>query len=155
MCFIINRNISKIYGTDAEAYLLEKEIPRLEKNGFVKALGFAWFRLGYKRLARDKYDDAIEAYEKAKNIIPIGDECFYCADALIKTVKERKELPADMKDKSFCLFGGTVELKLGKNGIRHWNTDYYGTGFLTYITYITMLETAARCDGQFTADIPV
>ena len=59
----------------------------------------------------DNYDGAIEAYEKAKKIIPIGDECFYCADALIKTVKERKELPADMTDKSFRLFGGTVERK--------------------------------------------
>ena len=155
MCFIINRNISKIYGTEAEPYLLEKEIPRLEKNGFVKALGYAWFCLGYERLARDKYDDAIEAYEKAKKIIPVGDAYFYCADSIIKTVKDRRAFPAELNEKSFRLFGGTVELKLGKNGIRHWNTDYYGTGFLTYITYITMLETAARCDGQFTADIPV
>lgn len=59
----------------------------------------------------DNHDGAIEAYEKAKNIIPTGDECFYCTDALIITVKGRKELPADMKDKSFRLFGGTVELK--------------------------------------------
>lgn len=59
----------------------------------------------------DNYDGAIEAYEKAKDIIPTGDKCFYCADALIKTVKERKELPADMKDKAFHLFGGTVERK--------------------------------------------
>ena len=109
MCFIINRNISKIYGTDAEAYLLEKEIPRLEKNGFVKALGFAWFCLAGRRMGGDNYDGAIEAYEKAKKIISIGDECFYFTDALINTVKERKELPADMKDKSFHLIGGFVE----------------------------------------------
>lgn len=59
----------------------------------------------------DNHDGAIEAYEKAKNIIPIGDKCFYCADALVKAVTKRKELPADMKDKSFRLFGGTVERK--------------------------------------------
>ena len=58
----------------------------------------------------DNHDGAIEAYEK-KKIIPTGDKYFYLADALINTVKERKELPADMKDKSFRLFGGTVELK--------------------------------------------
>lgn len=155
MCFIIDRSISKIYGTDAEAYLLEKEIPRLEKNGFVKALGYAWFRLGYKRLERDNYDGAIEAYEKAKKIIPTGDAYFYCADALIKTVKDRRAFPAELNEKSFRLFGGTVELKLGKNGIRHWNTDYYGSGWLFYITYEYIVNAAARCDGQFTADIPV
>ena len=62
----------------------------------------------------DNHDGAIEAYEKAKKIIPTGDKYFYLADALINTVKERKELPADMKDKSFRFNGVREEERFKK-----------------------------------------
>ena len=43
MSFIVAREDSKVYGGARIDFIRDKQIPRLEKAGFVKALGREWF----------------------------------------------------------------------------------------------------------------
>ena len=47
MTFVVTREESRVYSGARVDFMRDKQIPRLEKAGFVKALGREWFWLGY------------------------------------------------------------------------------------------------------------
>ena len=69
MTFIVAREDSKVYGGARIDFIRDKQIPRLEKAGFVKALGREWFWLGYNLFREGKVEDGRAAYDKVEAIL--------------------------------------------------------------------------------------
>ena len=73
MTFIVAREDSKVYGGARIEFIRDKQIPRLEKAGFVKALGREWFWLGYNCFREGKTEEGHAAYNKVEEILQRDD----------------------------------------------------------------------------------
>ena len=69
MTFIVAREDSKVYGGAKIEFIRDKQIPCLEKAGFVKTLGSEWFWLGYFLFRIGKADEGYSAYDKVEEIL--------------------------------------------------------------------------------------
>ena len=97
MTFIVAREDSKVYGGARIDFIRDKQIPRLEKAGFVKALGREWFWLGYNLFREGKVENGRAAYDKVEAILSKEDA--YCI--LVPYARKMEEiLASDYKDKS-------------------------------------------------------
>ena len=68
MCFIVDREDSKVYGGARIDFIRDKQIPRLEKAGFVKSLGREWYWLGYFLFREGRAEEGLAAYDKAEEV---------------------------------------------------------------------------------------
>ena len=73
MAFIVTREDSEVYGGARIEFIRDKQIPRLEKAGFVKTLGREWFWLGQACYEEGKSEEGQAAYDKAAQILKPGD----------------------------------------------------------------------------------
>ena len=73
MAFITAREDSEVYGGARIDFIRDKQIPRLEKAGFVKTLGREWFWLGQACYEEGKSEEGQAAYDKAAQILKPGD----------------------------------------------------------------------------------
>ncbi len=84
---IIYVEYSKKKGAERIAFIRDEQIPWLEENGFTKALGYAWYWLGYYIQNEDGkvgLPAAIEATRKVLDILTPEDVYYACALASIK-----------------------------------------------------------------------
>ena len=73
MCFIVDREDSKVYGGARIDFIRDKQIPRLEKAGFAKSLGREWYWLGYFLFREGRAEEGLAAYDKAEEILAKDD----------------------------------------------------------------------------------
>ncbi len=157
MTFIVSREDSKVYGGDRIDFIRDKQIPRLEKAGFVKVLGREWFWLGYYLSKENRSDEAQQAYSRVEEILSKGD----AFRALVPYARKMaEELSTRYKDTVMerYLMGGTVEeYRMIDGKVRYWTEEGFVVGYLGSIdrksTHI--LRNASSCDGFFFADVPL
>lgn len=155
MTFIVAREDSKVYGGARIDFIRNKQIPRLEKAGFVKALGREWFWLGYNLFRENKIEEAQAAYNKVEEILGEGD----AYRALVPFARKMEEiLASDYKDKSekrYLIGANAEEYILINNNLCFWNSEGFGEGYLYSIdrTVRHIFRSSSRCDGRFFADI--
>ena len=118
MTFIVAREDSKVYGGARIDFIRDKQIPRLEKAGFVKALGREWFWLGYNLFREGKVEDGRAAYDKVEAILSKEDA--YCI--LVPYARKMEEiLASDYKDKSekrYLIGANAEEYRLINNDLK-------------------------------------
>ena len=155
MTFVVAREDSKVYGGARIDFIRDKQIPRLEKAGFVKALGREWFWLGYNLFREGKVEDGRAAYGKVEAILSKEDA--YCI--LVPYARKMEEiLASDYKDKSekrYLIGANAEEYRLINNDLCFWNSEGFGEGYMNSIdrTVRHIFRSSSRCDGKFFADI--
>ena len=155
MTFIVARENSKVYGGARIDFIRDKQIPRLEKAGFVKALGREWFWLGYNLFREGMVEDGRAAYDKVEAILSKEDA--YCI--LVPYARKMEEiLASDYKDKSekrYLIGANAEEYRSINNDLCFWNSEGFGEGYMNSIdrTVRHIFRSSSRCDGKFFADI--
>ena len=155
MTFIVAREDSRVYGGARIDFIRDKQIPRLEKAGFIKTLGREWFWLGYNLFRENKIEEAQGAYNKVEEILANGD----AYRALVPYARKMEEkLVARYKDavKERYLIGGIAEeYRIIDGKARYWSEEGFKEGYLGSIDRKSsrILRNASSCDGHFFADI--
>ncbi|MBQ2242444.1 MAG: RNA polymerase sigma factor [Clostridia bacterium] len=83
---IVYAEYEKKKGEERIAFMRDEQIPWLEENGFTKALGYAWYWLGYYIQSENKKDlpKTIEATRKVLDILKPEDVYYACALSALK-----------------------------------------------------------------------
>ena len=155
MTFIVSREDSKVYDSARIEFIRDKQIPRLEKAGFVKALGHEWFWLGYYLFREKRVEEAKVAYDKVEKILSKED----AYRILLPYARKMEEILAtDYKDKNekrYRIAAQTYEYRLIDNEFRLWNSNGYGHGYIDSVDTDVMriIRNSSCCDGKFFADI--
>ncbi len=102
---------------------IAKQIPFLEEHGFIKALGYVWFWIGYDYAKNQEFEKAIEIYKKVLEILK--PEHVYYANALAAIAFET----AAMNNKNAVHGAATGEVykKIG-NKWYFWSQPGYNRG---------------------------
>ncbi len=87
---------NKYRGKEKRDFMLDIQIPYLKEKGFLSALGYTWFWLGYEYRCIGQYEKAIEAYENVMNILTPDKE--YYANAKSAIYCETKMMNATKRD---------------------------------------------------------
>lgn len=156
MTFIVTREDSKVYGGAKIDFIREKQIPLLEKAGFVQTLAREWFWLGYNCYRQGKAEEGRAAYDKVEEILDRGDAYF----ALVPYARKMEKILADYAEKPknrYQMGGSAEEYRMIDGSLRYWTNVGFGEGYLGSvdgeITHI--FRNSSACDGYFFADIAV
>lgn len=155
MAFIVAREDSSVYGGARIDFIRDKQIPRLEKAGFVKTLGREWFWLGYCLFRDGKKEKGHAAYDKVEEILQRED----AYRALVPYARQMEEVLAERyKEKSpkrYLIGASAEEYRYINKELRYWNNEGFGEGYLNSVDREVMhiFRNSSRCDGKFFADI--
>ena len=155
MTFIVAREDSKVYGGARIDFIRDKQIPRLEKAGFVKALGREWFWLGYDLFRKNKIQEAQAAYNKVEKILSLGD-AYRALVPLARKMEEKLSTRYKEAVEERYFIGGTAEeYRMIEGKVRYWTEEGFGEGYLGSIDRRSsrILRNASSCDGHFFADV--
>ena len=157
MTFIVAREDSGVYDGARIDFIREKQIPRLERAGFVKALGYEWFWLGYHLFKKNRAEEARAAYDRVEEILSEGD----AYRALVPFARRmEQELATRYKDavRERYLIGGIAEeYRVIEGKARYWTEEGFEAGDLCSIDRKSsrILRNASSCDGAFFAELSV
>ena len=157
MTFIVTREDSKVYGDERIAFIRDKQIPRLERAGFVKTLGREWFWLGYYLYRDNKPEEGEEAYRKAEAILSRED----AYRALVPYARRMEEVLktryADTVSVRYMVGGSAEEYRVIDGSPRFWKENPFGEGYLASVDREStrIFRNASACDGNFFADVPL
>jgi len=151
MEFIVTREDSKVYEGARIEFMREKQIPMLEKAGFVRALAREWFWLGASYFEKGDAENGNAAYDRVCEILPPFE--IYRTIAPIAKALEQKVLGEwkDKKKEAYRIYARGEELRRVKGALRYWKMEEQNWGWMNsfdrYVDYI--LAYASRCDGCF------
>ncbi len=158
MSFIVSREDSKVSGRGAKIeFIRDKQIPRLEKAGFVKTLGREWFWLGYYLFCKERFDEAEAAYGKVEEILEKSD----AYHALVPLAKQMKEAFSarykDLPKERYEISGTADEYRVIDGKLRYWKIEGFYDGWIESIDEMSLniFRNASSCDGLFFADLGV
>lgn len=155
MQFIVLKEDQNVYGTAASIeFILNKQIPRLEKGGFTKALGQEWFWLGRNYFENNEPEKGFEAYEKVLSILKPSDSYYAFALAAIKMEKSRQSEYSEKNLNNCWLFAGACEFRILGGRICRWDDNRFAHGGLYAIDHYAdqIMTNASECDRRFTID---
>ncbi|PWM65341.1 MAG: hypothetical protein DBX61_10475 [Clostridiales bacterium] len=88
----------KYTGRDRQNYMLNTQIPYFKEKGFLSALGYTWFWLGYEYRKIGQYEKAIEAFKETMKVMPPENEYYanakaaiYCETKVLKSVQNKDD----------------------------------------------------------------
>jgi len=155
MTFIVAREDSKVYGGARIDFIRDKQIPRLEKAGFVKTLGREWFWLGYKLFREGKAEEGHAAYNKVEEILQ-REDAYRILVPYARKMEEELAVRYKETVKERYVIGSTAEeYRMIDGRARYWAEEGFGEGYLGSIDEKSprILHNASSCDGHFFADI--
>ena len=150
MEFIVTREDSQVYGGAKIDFIRNKQIPMLEKSGFVRALGREWFWLGYAYFRNGQPEKGREAYEDVCRIL--GPSHTYRA-LIPGALKMEEKIASDYKSKNmhkYRIGGAADEFRYINGKLTYWNSDIYVRGYLQSFDdeIMDMFRRSAHCDGR-------
>lgn len=155
MAFIVTREDSEVYGGARIDFIRDKQIPRLEKAGFVKTLGREWFWLGYDCFREGKTEEGKAAYDKVQEILKPGD-LYYALIPFARQMEERlAEHYKDMSKKRFRVDVSAEEYRYIDGTLRFWTENSAAQGWTHSVdrTVTRIFMNSTRCDRQFFANV--
>lgn len=158
MRFIATREDTKFYGSARIDFIRDKQIPRLEKAGYVKALGSEWFWLGRAYFEEKEAEKGMQAYKKALMILPESDIYHSLAQAAIETEKYyfEKYVQNERKSIDHIVTIEAGEYSITPDGLCHTDEKWCCKGELFRGYIESVLINASGCDGMFAvATLPV
>lgn len=145
---VIPKEYRKYKGEERLTFMREEQIPELEKQGFVKALGYAWFWYGSYSLNQDHVEQGMDAYRKVLDLLTPMD--VYYANALSALWVEQKKAIAP-KNEAFDRDGigygtrGEVYQYVGDK-LYFWEQPGYHRGGALELND-SLLWNTSLCDG--------
>ena len=159
MSFIAEREISMLWSNSGATidFILNKQIPELEKKGFVKTLAKIYFRLGYAYFRNKMTEKSMEAYQKAKSLTSVEDTCYWIANSRIEIEKKLEGEFASKDQNKYHLSNCIDEYRFIDGEICWWNRFALSEGDLysTASNYAGVFESAPNCDSRLFADLPL
>jgi len=154
MTFIVAREDAKVYGGARIEFIRDKQIPRLEKAGFVKTLGREWFWLGYYLFRQGKTDEGQAAYDKVEEILEKEDAYRTLVPYAQKMEEELSTRYKEAEKERYVINGVTEEYRMIDGQPRYFSEEGFGEGFLGSIDRRSarIFSNAACCDGYFFAE---
>lgn len=155
MTFIVTREDSKLSGDARIEFMRDKQIPRLEKAGFVKALGHEWFWLGYNLFREGKAEEGSAAYDKVEEILQNEDAYRVLVPYARKMEEQLATRYKDTKRERYYICGTAEEYRRIDGKLRYWTERDFAEGYLgsVDVNSTKILRNASSCDGYFFADI--
>ena len=153
--FIVAREDSEVYGGARIDFIRDKQISRLEKAGFVKALGREWFWLGYTLFREGKKEESHAAYKKVEEILQKEDAYRVLVPYVRKMEEELATRYKEVAKKRYFIGGTAEEYRMIDGKPRYWAEEGFGEGYLGSIDRksVRIFRNASSCDGYFFADI--
>jgi len=152
LSFVYEREAKKLYGEKRYEYIREVQIPKLEKEGYIRALGGMWMMLATEYLFDFRLDEGLEACERALSILPCDDPGFALAKHSIMQFGSLKDEYKDKSQKSFHLSSSVTEFRYEGGRLRRCDYRSNTSGNLLsvdrQIDYI--FTNASSCDGYLT-----
>lgn len=151
MEFIVTREDSLVYGGAKIDFIRDKQIPMLEKAGFVRALAREWFWLGYQYFRNNQPEKGQEAYDKVRDILKSSDTYY----ALIPYAREMEQkLSTDYKEKNvkqYLTGASAEEFRYIDGTLCYWGEEGIGEGYLNSVDRDInhIFRNSFRCDGRF------
>ncbi|MBQ9544034.1 MAG: sigma-70 family RNA polymerase sigma factor [Clostridia bacterium] len=157
MCFVVGREDSKVAEKARAEFIKTKQIPRLEKEGFTKALGTEWFWLGYYLFSDGKAEEGGAAYKKAAEILAPGEPLRYLAPRAVKLHKRLSEHYEKTPKNKYITGASASEYRFIDGELRFWSEESVFEGWLESVDrdLTAVVRGSSLCDGRFFADIPV
>ena len=151
MEFIVTREDAQVYDGAKIDFIRDKQIPMLEKAGFVRALAREWFWLGYQYYRNNQPKKGFEAYDKVRDILKPSD-IYY---ALIPFACEMEQkLSADYREKNnkqYRIRAAAEEFRYLDGTLCYWKEEGTSEGEMNSgdrnIGHI--FRNSSRCDGHF------
>lgn len=154
MQFIVGREDEKLSGQAKIEFILQKQIPRLEKGGFPKSLAHEWYWLGRTYFDNNESEKGFEAYDKVLSVANKSD--LYYAGALASTELQKRYVShfKDVYVRHYNLVAGGTEYRMLDGRLCRWNTtwDWKGNISSADLDADDIFYNATRCDGRFTVD---
>lgn len=163
MRFIAMRQDDKVFNAPKIDFIRNRQIPRLEKGGFVKALGSEWFWLGcayfigYSEGGDKNAADSVkgfEAFEKALEILPKDDIYYSRTQAVMKLKQEylTNYVKQEKREPSYHLMTSVEEYRIQEGELCRYSWDRNGDGrlFSADLDIDFVLRNASFCDGRLT-----
>ncbi len=157
MTFIVTREDSKVYGSAKVNFIRDKQIPRLEKAGFIKALGREWFWLGNELFREGKVEEGHAAYDKVEEILTSGDAYRILVPYARKMEEVLSTRYKDTGKERYRIGGSAEEYRIIDGKLHYFSEQGFGEGWVASVNYKSaqIFRNASSCDGQFFADIAV
>ena len=157
MTFIVTREDSKTYGGGRISFIRDKQIPRLEKAGFVKTLGREWFWLAMYLYRYGKIEEAKAALDKVEEVLQPSDTYRILVPHTRAVWEEINTRYKNTVEERYSIGTSAEEYRRINGKLCYWNDKGMFEGELgSYDAQsLRIFRNAARCDGQFFADISV
>ncbi len=155
MEFICSREDEQVYGGAKQEFMRNKQIPRLEEKGFIKAQAREWFWLAREYYKTKQREKGREAYMKARSLLSPEDIYYSLALSALET---EELIEKDYKGKdtnSYMLTSSAEEFRMIDGKLTYWNFHgvYKGSMYSGDRTVNDVLRNASRCDGLFFPDL--
>ena len=157
MAFIVAREDSEVYGGARIEFIRDKQIPRLEKAGFVKTLGREWFWLGYDCFREGKTEEGKAAYDKVTEILKPGDLHYALVPFARKTEERLAEHYKGVAKTRYNVTASAEEYRYIDGTLRRWSDELAGDGWIQSVDReaFQIFMNSSKCDYRFFADIAV
>lgn len=155
MTFIVAREDSNVYGGARIEFIRDKPIPRLERAGFVKALGREWFWLGKALFREGRSEEGHAAYNKVEEILQREDAYRILVPYARKMEEQLATRYKGVSPEHYLIGGTTEEYRIIAGQPRYFKADGFGEGYLSSLDRkgTRIFHNASSCDGYFFADI--
>ena len=152
MTFIVAREDSKVYGGARIDFIRDKQIPRLEQAGFVKALGREWFWLGYNLFRKGKVAEGHIAYDKVEEILTSGDIYRILVPYARKMEEVLSTRHKDTPNEHYRIGGTAEEYRIIGGKPHYFSEQGFGEGWVASVNYKSaqVFRNASSCDGGAT-----
>ena len=157
MTFILTREDSAVYGGARIEFMRDRQIPRLERAGFVKALGYEWFWLAHQLFSEGRIEEGNAAFDRVESILQTAD-----AYRILVPYARRAEmlLQTDWKgkpDRHYYIHTSADEYRYMDGTPRYWSSAVFAEGWLPSVNkeMMRVFRNASRCDGRFFAALSV
>ncbi|MBQ8400929.1 MAG: sigma-70 family RNA polymerase sigma factor [Clostridia bacterium] len=151
MEFIVTREDSQVWGNAKIEFIRDRQIPMLEKAGFIRTLAREWFWLGYQYFRDGQTENGYAAFDTVQSLLTPADR-YYALTMYAREVEDK--MAAGYKDKNpkrFLNNNTADELRRVDGSIRHWKQEQYGQGYMNSIDQeiANLIFNVSRCDGWF------
>ncbi|MBE6692712.1 MAG: RNA polymerase sigma factor [Ruminococcaceae bacterium] len=155
MSFIVAREDLEVYGGGKIEFIREKQIPRLEKAGFVKTLGKEWFWLGYHLFRENKPEEGKAAYKKAEEILNKNDFHRLLVPYALKMEDRLATKYKNGTPTRYAVGANVEEYRYINKELHFWDSEACGEGYMQSVDADVkhIFINASCCDSKFFADI--
>lgn len=149
--FVCRREADKLYGHQKTDFIRDVQIPRLEREGYKKALGHEWVALAEEYFTEGKVAEAVSACKKGALNLSADDPYYTYARLLIERNERYGEEYKDKNKKSYALCVNAGEYAIEGKNLRRINYYYnpWGGLYSADREIDTILINASSCDGYF------